>query len=80
MNAKEYISVVPILETKLDLLPLGEQRYAWFPSWDDLRSLNGKCLLDRFRVFVAYLALASCPTVLLSSHALPKMPSNQLLQ
>ena len=52
MNASKYISVVPILETRLDLLPLGEQRYTWFPLWDDLRSLNRECLLDRFKLFV----------------------------
>jgi hypothetical protein len=49
---KEYISVIPITEIKVDLLSLGEQRYTWFPSWDDLRSLNGKCLLDRFKIFL----------------------------
>jgi hypothetical protein len=52
MKSRKYIIVVPMIESKLDLLRFGGGRYTWVPFWHDLRGLHGKRISQEFKIFI----------------------------
>lgn len=52
MDTGKYIVILPVLELELDLYKFSENRYTWLQFWEDLKSLNSKCMFNEFKIFV----------------------------
>ena len=60
MGTEKYIVILPVVELELDLYKFSENRYTWLQLWDDLKSLNGKCI-NKFKIFVDQEGISSSP-------------------
>ncbi|MGB2842300.1 MAG: hypothetical protein WBC40_07480 [Halobacteriota archaeon] len=61
MGTEKYIVILPVVELELDLYKFSENRYTWLQLWDDLKSLNGKCIFNKFKIFVNQEGISSSP-------------------